>query len=57
MVKQMRMFGYLKELYKGNNKDANKIVIHNMEKHGIMVYLYTRDNWKSAMMVSGRSIL
>ena len=38
----MRMYGYLKEPYKTNKKDTiYKIMIHQIRKQGVFVYLYT----------------
>ncbi|MDE7426166.1 MAG: hypothetical protein K2N51_21115 [Lachnospiraceae bacterium] len=38
----MRMYGYVKEPFKANKKDTiYKIMIHEIKKHEVMVYLYT----------------
>lgn len=38
----MRMYGFLKEPYKTNEKDMiYKIMIHKIKKQGVYVYLYT----------------
>ena len=38
----MRMYGFLKEPYIMNKSDmVYKVMIHDMKKHGTMVYLYT----------------
>ncbi len=38
----MRMYGYLKEPFKTNEKDTiYKVMIHSRKKHGTMIYLYT----------------